>query len=98
MTFEKARLWLVTSSLILLTGYGLILIAAPAFGFPLSYDEALQLLHMVFPLFLGYLSSAILFVFQAQEPDRNLAVSDLLRLLVKGPFYVSTLLSLLIFI
>src|SRR5258708_4804164 len=52
MTYEKARRRLVISSLILLAGYGAILIAAPAFGYPLSYDESTQLLQTVFPLFL----------------------------------------------
>ena len=84
MTYEQARLWLVWSSLVLIVGYGLILIAAPTLGFPLTFDESIQLLQIIFPLFLGYVSSAVVFVFQGRPPlKQDLSVSDLLP--VAGP-------------
>ena len=60
---EAARVWLVKASLIVTTLTFVFFIVAPAFNFPLSFGEAIRLLEIVAPVFLGYLGSATQFLF-----------------------------------
>lgn len=98
MTYNAARKWLVLSSLIMIAFYGTFLIIAPVTAYPLDYEQALQLLQVIFPLFIGYLSSAIVFVFQGNDITENLQVSPLLGSLVKGPFFIVFLLITVAFL
>ena len=97
MTYNSARKWLVLSSLVMLGLYGFFLIIAPVTSYPLEYEQALQLLQVLFPLFIGYLSAAVVFVFQGDDITSNLEVSPLLGSLVKGPFLLVFLLIATVF-
>ena len=88
MTYNAARKWLVLSSLVMLAIYGAFLILAPVTPYPLEYEQARQLLQVIFPLFIGYLSSAVVFVFQGEDITTNLQISPMFDGLVKGPFIV----------
>lgn len=92
MTYNTARKWIVQSSLVVITLYGIFLIIAPATHYPLEFDQALQILQVLFPLFIGYLSSAVVFIFQGKDITKDLKVPDLLGYLVKGPFIVVSIL------
>lgn len=91
MTVTEARTWLITLSLAIT---GLIFVffgIAPVIGYPLTYPEAIRLLEIVLPVFIGYLGSATQFVFSpsSQQPDlRTSADATQLGLLVKGPIIV----------
>lgn len=90
MTVDKARLFLIGSSLAI-TGLQMIfLISAPALGYPLSYPKNLDLLQIVSPVFLGYLGSASHFIFQSPAPTVTVQ-NQFLGLLLKGPIVIYTL-------
>jgi hypothetical protein len=92
MTYDQARLWLITRSLVMITSFGLIFILAPATPYPLGFDQALAILQMIFPLFLGYLSSAVVFVTTPPTRAGKEPLTDLVSVLVKWPFYVVVIL------
>lgn len=91
MTIERARIFLVSSSLLITFAALGFFVTAPAFGYPLTFDEALRLLEIIVPVFLGYLGSASYFIFRAQNnqtKDPPAAVRNLLGLMVRGPLLV----------
>jgi ABC-type dipeptide/oligopeptide/nickel transport system permease component len=96
MSYDAARIWLTTRSLLMISGFGLAYIIAPATRFPLSFEQALSVLQIVFPLFLGYLASAVVFVTK-QDKKASEVMSGFLRVLITWPFYVVALLSFAIF-
>src|SRR5688572_15605335 len=70
MDILSARKWIIVSSFIISSATFLFLVVAPAFDFPLMYDQSWRLLQIIFPVFLGYLASAAHFVFStAREPQ-----------------------------
>jgi hypothetical protein len=94
MTADKARKWLIVSSLLITGAQMIFLIAAPSFGFPLEYPRNFNILQIVSPVFFGYLGSATHFIFM--RPSPKVAVNyPLLGLLVKGPtlIYVAAMLA-----
>lgn len=89
MTFEEARRWLLTASLLACGGVFAFFLVAPALGYPLSFAESFQLLQLVFPVFVGYAGQAAYFLFanQALQP-KPLSQPDLFTLILKGPLIV----------
>ena len=90
MTYENARTWLVVSSFVMLGISGIFFISAPVFHFPLKYSQAIQLLQMIFPLFLGYLSAAVVFIFDGVTAQENLPLKGIFPVLVRGPFLLAS--------
>ena len=89
MDLKAARTWLVTASLVITAAEFTFFLVAPAIGFPLTFDQAIRLLEIVFPVFLGYLGSATHFVFRSQR--RAIAfqgASSLFGLVVRGPIFI----------
>lgn len=86
---QTERLWLLTADLGL-TGFIIaFFVIAPAFGYPLTYDESYQVMQIVFPIFVGYLATAVVFVVRPvadQEIDAQRL--SILRLLIRGPIFV----------
>ena len=98
-TFD-ARVWIVRASLLLLGGNVGFLTIAPATPYPLSADEALRLIHIIVPLFAGYLAAAARYVTQRSTKEDAVVEAGqmpLLQLLVKGPLYLWTVLSITVF-
>lgn len=63
MTYDSARFWVLAYSLGLT---GLLLpffFLAPVIGYPLDNDQAKQALSLLLPVFLGYLGSGVVFIF-----------------------------------
>src|SRR5277367_4135952 len=87
MTVTSAGKWLILASLIITGLQMLFLIAAPAFGFPLTYPKNLDLLEIVSPVFLAYLGSASHFIFQNPAP-RVPVQNQFLGYLVIGPVVI----------
>jgi hypothetical protein len=90
MTINSARKWLIASSLTITGGQMIFLLIAPAFSFPLTYPQNLDLLQIVLPVFLGYLGTASHFIFQSTAPPVR-AQNQFLGLLVKGPIIIYVL-------
>lgn len=88
MTVYEARKWLVIASLCVAAVSFTFFILAPVFGYPLRYSQAVTLLQIVFPVFLGYLGAATQFVFQKTPPATKVAARPMMGLLVKGPIVV----------
>lgn len=78
--------------------YGFFLIIAPIMGYPLDSSQAFQLLQVIFPLFVGYLMSAAVYIFQEEDVNLDLQAPSLLEYLVKGPFVVVFVLMALSFL
>lgn len=91
MTIHSARIWLIKVSLAI-TGLNFaFFLAAPALGYPLTFEQAVRLLEIVTPVFFGYLGSATYFLFGRSASDQNVALGgskELVALLVKGPVYL----------
>ena len=58
MNADEARRWLVRFSLCITGGLFLFLLLAPALGYPLEYSQAIRLIEIVIPTFVGYLGAA----------------------------------------
>jgi len=99
MNVYDARSWIIIASLAMLAIYFVFFLLAPAFDYPLTFDESYRILQIAVPVFLGYLGSATQFVFgtsgmpaQALDEHRQ----KLVGLLVRGPVFVFLLLNLAI--
>jgi hypothetical protein len=97
MTYQAARIWIVKWSLAVIAAYGAALLIAPALRYPLEPSQSIQLLQMLLPIFLGYLASAIVFVFEGQRRADPTGQPELLGLLARGPFLVTIILSIALF-
>lgn len=87
MTADHARKWIILASLTI-TGVQIIfLFVCPAIGFPLEYSTSLHLLQIVTPVFLGYLGSAVHFIFMNSAPPVTVR-NEYLGPLVKGPIVI----------
>jgi hypothetical protein len=93
MTFDRARVWLVSRSLLMIGVFAAFFILAPATRFPLHFDQSLAILQIIFPLFLGYLSSAVIFITKQDVSDVGQKMSELLAVLIVCPFYVTIFLG-----
>jgi hypothetical protein len=86
---QHERLWLLVADFILTGGVMVFFVISPAFGYPLTYDESYQVMQIVFPVFVGYLATAVAFVVRPaaeQAIDENRL--SVLRLLMRGPIVV----------
>ena len=86
---QPERLWLITADLIITGLIIVFFLVAPACRYPLTYDEAYQVMQIVFPVFVGYLAVAVAFVVrpaaeQAIDADRL----KILRILLRGPIFL----------
>ncbi len=89
MTEDYARIWLINVSLGLSGVFAIFTILSPALGYPLEFDQALRLTEIVFPVFFGYLGSAVSFVIGRGRKSRvRQNSSALLSPLVKGPVFL----------
>jgi hypothetical protein len=93
MDLDGARRWLVISSLTITAATLMFFLAAPAFGYPITWEQGTRVVEIVIPVFLGYLGSATLFLFQTrrQRPSRLADVSQIGAILVRGPIIVFVL-------
>lgn len=96
MSYSESRMFLVKSSLGMITFYGLFLILCPISRYPLFFEQSFQIIQIIIPLFLGYLSTAVVFITQEDRDDSS-NISELLLVLVKWPFKVVFLLLLALF-
>ena len=96
MTIQESRRWIVHWSLGLIALYGVFFLLALVLHYPLVFEQSAQMLQIIFPIFLGYLATAIVFAFEGREVETR--APDLLGPLTKGPFLVSLLLSIALFV
>jgi len=88
MSLEQARTWTIAASLALTCALMFFFFVAPSLGYPLEPPQALQLLEIILPLFLGYLGTASHFIFRPRFKDVQLTGRrEQLGLLVRGPIY-----------
>ena len=85
------RKWLIIASLGATALTFLFFILAPAFGYPLTYEDAFGVVQIIVPVFTGYLGTAAQFAFANPgnaDPAMNANVKPLVRLMVRGPVFV----------
>ena len=90
MNLNDARQFLVISSLSITTAALMFFISAPAFGYPLTWEQGTRLVEIIIPVFLGYLGSATHFLFQKRK-RRTSRLSDISHIgpvLIGGPIIV----------
>ena len=87
MNSDSERAWIVKASLVVTGCLLLFSIAAPAIGFPLTYEQVPRVAEIVTPVVLGYLGTATHFLFSKAKHKRPFAHAhpELVRLLVRGP-------------
>jgi hypothetical protein len=88
---EEERRWLIVASLGSTLAVFLFFVLAPAAGYPLTYEDALGVVQIIVPVFMGYLGTAAQYVFAKTPPDEpspHKAARPLLRLMVRGPVLV----------
>jgi hypothetical protein len=101
MNFNEARRWLVLFTLFFTGANFIFFLLGPAFGYPLEQNEAIRMLEIVLPVFLGYLGAATRYLFESGK--KTIAISanpELLAILVRGPailFVVVSIASLIAF-
>jgi hypothetical protein len=94
LTFDEARKWLILFTLCCTGANFLFFLLSPVLGFPLEQAEAIRVLEIVLPIFLGYLGTATQFLFQTgTRPVRAAVNSDLLSILVRGPAILFAIIS-----
>jgi hypothetical protein len=98
MTTDQARGWLINASLSATGLLFVFLVLAPLAGFPLEFQDALRLLRIAVPTFVGYLGTAthFLFVPKNKAPTDADIVPHLSSLAVGPPvlFFIITACSL----
>ena len=90
MSVDDARKWLIVSSLMITGIQMMFLLLAPAFGYPLEFPQALEVLRIVCPVFLGYLGSASHFIFQNAKSTKQLQ-NQYIGIILKGSIAVYVL-------
>jgi hypothetical protein len=88
---DLERIWAIKASLTIILASIVLLFCAPAIGYPLDFDQSIRLLQIIIPVFSGYLGLAAASIFgnaidEVKLPRRRL---KLLRILLRGPIYVS---------
>lgn len=87
MTLHQARKWLIVSSLVI-TGLNFVFfILSPTLGYPINIDQAISIMKIVLPVFLGYLGNATQFVFTPAKTPVH-ANLEYLNLIVIGPIVI----------
>ena len=83
-------------SLLTTTAVFVFLIIAPQAGYPLTMDQAIRILEIILPVFVGYLGSAAQFAFRENAPvnDTPLPNPALMNLLIKGPIIAWVVMSI----
>ena len=56
MTVFEARRWIIVASLVIAGAAFSFFVIAPVLGYPLRFSQAMSILQIVFPVFLGYLA------------------------------------------
>lgn len=67
MADNAARRLLIYSSLFISGALFVFFMMAPPLGFPLTYEQAMRVLEIVLPVFLGYIGSASAYLFSAEQ-------------------------------
>jgi hypothetical protein len=96
MTIQKARVWLVHTSLATTAAIFVFFLIAPTIGYPLTFEQAVRLIEIILPVFLGYLGTATNFIFGGShgEPKTGTKnLNELLGILVRGPVIIFLLVS-----
>ena len=90
MTLRAARIWLIKWSIAITGALFLFFAAAPAIRYPLKYEDAFDILKIIVPLFVGYLSSGARYVVgQPNDEGDQLAPNhELLTVLLKWPIWI----------
>jgi len=96
MNTNEARRWLVRFSLLVTGGLLLFLLLAPAVGYPLEYSQAIRLIEIVSPTFVGYLGAAARFLV-SKKPAPGFRPGEATRqvsgLVVRGSGWLFALLA-----
>jgi hypothetical protein len=91
MSYDTGRLWIIVYSLAI-TGILLpFFFLAPVAGFPLSSDQSKQVISLLLPVFLGYLGSGVVFIFNPPPgplPELTEVNRRMLALLIHGVFAI----------
>lgn len=83
---QSERIWLILADLMITGMIIIFFLVSPVFGYPLTYDEAYQVMQIVFPIFVGYLATAVAFVVRpAAEQPLTAERLRVLRFLLRGP-------------
>jgi hypothetical protein len=91
----QAQKSVVIASLAIVGSQILFFPVAPAIGYPLEYDQAISVLQITLPVFLGYLGVATQFVFRQPTPKPAVInLPELLPYLLWGPLAIFALASL----
>ena len=88
---QAERQWLIVASLGSTLAVFLFFVLAPAAGYPLTYADALGVVQIIVPVFMGYLGTAAQYVFARTPPDEpspHKSAKPLLKLMVRGPVAV----------
>jgi hypothetical protein len=89
MTRQQARLWIVKHSLIVTIVTFVFFALAPPLGYPLTFDQAIRIMEITTPVFLGYMGAAAQFLVKGWDSEEPPAAKreqgQLLHMLVKGP-------------
>lgn len=86
---QSERLWLIVADLAITGCIIVFFLVAPVFGYPLTYEESYQVMQIVFPVFVGYLATAVAFVVRpAAEQTLTPERAKVLRLLLRGPLII----------
>lgn len=90
MTIQRARTWIIVSSLIATGLVFVFFLVAPPLGYPLEWDQTQRVIEILLPVFLGYLASATHFLFHAGGGgDLTLGSRKAhLGIMIKGPIIV----------
>jgi hypothetical protein len=91
VTILGAQKLIILSSLGAICLLLLFYILSPVLGYPLEYDQAIRLIQINVPVFLGYIGSATQFLFTGDTARATLIdprLAPLLKLLVPGPLVV----------
>lgn len=89
---ERARVWILKMSLLIVTAYVVLFIIAPFLDLPLEMHHSIRIIQLLLPVFLGYIGSGyrMLYrrkIFSYKNSESNITLS-MLSLLVKGPIFV----------
>lgn len=97
MTVFEARRWIIVASLVIAGAVFSFFVIAPVLGYPLRFSQAVSILQIVFPVFLGYLGAATQFVFQKSPPtDDTIQARPLMGLLIHGPIGLFVLIMVVV--
>jgi hypothetical protein len=93
MTVVTARRWLVSASLLVCSFAFLFFLIAPAFNYPLTWEQATRVIEIILPVFLGYLGTAARYLFRQHAVETHELVYDryLMGLLVRSPIVIFVL-------